>query len=159
MTTTAPADLADRLKALDAELPPAPQPVGNYVPVVQSGSLVMTSGMIPLKDGKIAQEGALGEDGVSVEDGKAAARVCVLNALSALKAHLGSLEKIQRIIKLTGYVSSRPDFYQQPAVINGASDTLVEFFGERGKHARAAVGVAALPMNASVEVDLVVEVG
>ncbi|MGE0200044.1 MAG: RidA family protein [Candidatus Melainabacteria bacterium] len=159
MTPTAPAELAERLKALDAVLPPAPQPVGNYVPVVQAGSLVMTSGMIPLKEGKIAQEGALGASGVSVEAGQAAARVCVLNALSALKAHLGSLEKIQRIVKLTGYVSSQPDFYQQPAVINGASDTLVEYFGERGKHARAAVGVAALPMNASVEVDLVVEVG
>ena len=145
--------------ALDTlELPPAPQPVGHYVPVLPSGNLVFTSGMIPLRDGKVAYQGHVGGLDLGVAEGREAARLCLLNALSALKAHLGSLERIRRIVKLTVYVSSAPAFYEQPAVANGASELLVELFGESGRHVRSAVGVASLPLNAAVELELTVEI-
>jgi enamine deaminase RidA (YjgF/YER057c/UK114 family) len=144
--------------ALEDLLPPPPQPVGSYVPAVKTGNLIYTSGVLPIEGGKLLATGAVGTYTVTVEAGRKAARQCALNALSILKAELGSLKKIRRIVKLTGYVNSAPSFSQQPAVINGASDLLVEFFGDAGKHARAAVGVSSLPMNASVELDLIVEV-
>ena len=148
----------EKLQALDAMLPEAPNPVGSYVPVVKSGKLLFTSGMIPVEKGELKYKGTVGSIAVSVEDGQAAARLCVLNALAVIKKEIGDLAKIKRIVKLTGFVSSAPSFYQQPAVINGASDFLVEHFGETGKHARSAVGVAALPLDASVEIELIVEV-
>ena len=148
----------EKLQALDAMLPEAPNPVGSYVPVVKSGKLLFTSGMIPVEKGELKYKGTVGSIAVSVEDGPAAARLCVLNALAVIKKEIGDLAKIKRIVKLTGFVSSAPSFYQQPAVINGASDFLVEHFGETGKHARSAVGVAALPLDASVEIELIVEV-
>lgn len=146
------------ISVIDKELPSAPNPVGNYIPVVQSGNLVYTSGMIPLRDGRLMYEGQVGGIAVSLKDGQEAARLCLLNALSALKAHLGGLDRIKRVIKLTGYVSSAPAFYEQSKVINAASDLLVELFGEAGRHVRSAVGVANLPLNAPVELELVVEV-
>lgn len=149
---------AATLSELEQMLPPAPQPVGSYVPVVRTGNLLFTSGVLPMKDGELVCAGAVGSYTVTVEDGQEAARLCILNALSIVRAELGDLSRVARIVKLTGYVSSSPTFTAQPAVINGASDLLVRFFGENGRHARAAVGVAALPLNASVELDLVVEV-
>ncbi len=150
--------LQQRLEELDKLLPPAPKPVGTYVPCVQTGNLVFTSGVLPLVEGTLAYTGAIGGITNSVETGQAAARACLLNALSVIKAQIGDLSKITRVVKLNGYVSSAPDFYEQPTVINGASNYLVEIFGEAGRHARAAIGVNALPMNASVELDLVVEI-
>ena len=148
----------DSIEALEANLPAAPQPVGSYVPVVQSGNLVYTSGMLPLKDGQLLCTGTVDGTTVTIEQGQAAAAQCVLNALSAINAHLGSLKKITRIVKLTGYVSSTPSFTKHPFIINAASDLLVATFGEAGRHARCAIGVAALPLDASVELDLIVEV-
>ncbi len=146
------------LDSITKELPPAPNPVGSYVPCLRVGSLLFTSGMLPLlKGGKLFSVGAVGS--YTVDEAKAcqAARHCVLNALSAIQADIGDLNQIARIIKLTGYVSSTASFHQQPAIINGASDLLLELFGEAGKHVRSAVGVASLPLNATVELDLVVE--
>jgi enamine deaminase RidA (YjgF/YER057c/UK114 family) len=146
------------LSEFEASLPPAPVPVGSYVPVVQVGNLVYTSGVLPTKSGQLAYSGAVGTEAISVDDAQQAARLCAINALSLLKGHLGSLSRIKRVVKVAGFVSSDPTFYQQPAVINGASDLLVEVFGDVGKHARSAVGVAALPLNAPVEIELIVEV-
>lgn len=147
------------LTTINERLPSPPNPVGNYVPVKQLGNLVMTSGMIPLKDGTLVYQGAVGSLAVSTEDGQQAAELCCLNALSAIKAHIGDLSHIKQIVKVTGFVSSAQGFYDQPKVINGASDLLVAVFGEdKGKHIRSAVGVYSLPMNASVEIELTVEV-
>lgn len=142
----------------DAQLPAAPQPIGSYVTAVQVGNLLYTSGTLPMKEGKLIYSGAVGSVAVSLEDGQEAARLCALNCLGIVKSHLGSLNRIARVVKLTGFVNSAPAFYEQPAVINGASNFLVEVLGEKGKHARAAVGVASLPMNASVEIEMIIEV-
>ncbi|MEB3205813.1 MAG: RidA family protein [Vampirovibrionales bacterium] len=147
----------------EAELPAPPVPVAAYVPTVQTGQLVFTSGVLPMKAAQVAFSGQLSAaDDNAVAMGYEAAQLCLLNALSLLKAHLGSLSRIRRIVKLVGFVSSTPDFFQQPQVINGASNLLVDIFGDAiesgGKHARSAVGVAALPLNASVELELIVEV-
>lgn len=157
MTSAHPLSLTPQLSELDKLLPAAPQPIGSYVPVIQVGNLVMTSGMLPMQDGQLMYTGAIGSISHPVEFGQKAARLCALNALSAIKAYLGSLDRIQRMVKVTGYINSVPDFFEQPQVLNGASDLLVEFFGEAGKHVRAAVGVTSLPRNASVEVELLVE--
>jgi enamine deaminase RidA (YjgF/YER057c/UK114 family) len=133
--------------------------VGSYVTAVQTGNLVFTSGALPMRDGQLMLTGRCGEGEISMEAAREAARQCALNAVAVLKQHLGDLSRVRRVVKVVGFVSSHPDFYQQPAVINGASDLLVEIFGEAvGKHARSAVGVSALPMNAPVEVELTVEV-
>lgn len=144
---------------IDTLLPEAPQPVGNYVPVKQVGSLVMTSGMIPVKAGSVVFQGAIGSLANPLKTGQEAAHLCCLNALSAIKSHIGDLNKIKQVVKVTGFVSSAPGFYEQPKVINGASDLLIEVFGEdKGKHIRSAVGVMNLPLDASVEIELTVEV-
>jgi enamine deaminase RidA (YjgF/YER057c/UK114 family) len=148
----------DKLKAFESTLPTPAQPIGSYVPVVQVGNVLFTSGALPVKDGKLEHTGAVGSYSVSLEKGREAARLCAINCLGNLRAYLGGLDRIKRIIKLTGFVNSAPVFYEQPAVINGASDLLVELFGEQGRHARSAVGVSALPMNASVELEMIVEV-
>ena len=147
----------------EAELPAPPAPVAAYVPTVQTGNLVFTSGVLPMKSGSVVFTGQLAaDDDNAVAMGHEAAQLCLLNALSLLKAQLGSLNRIRRIVKLVGFVSSTPEFFQQPQVINGASNLLVEIFGNAfesgGKHARSAVGVAALPLNASVELELIVEI-
>jgi enamine deaminase RidA (YjgF/YER057c/UK114 family) len=147
-----------KLRELEASLPPAPQPVGSYVPVLRVGNLVFTSGTLPMRNGVLAYTGAVGSYAIPVEIGQEAAKLCALNCLSILKGELGSLDRIVRIVKVTGYVSSARAFFDHPSVLNGASNFLVEVFGERGKHVRAAVGVAALPLDASVEIDMIVEV-
>ena len=151
------ADIESRLKDLGLSLPEAAAPVANYVPYAQSGQTVHISGQISLgPDGLVT--GRLG-DGVSLEDGQAAARLCALNLIAQIKAACGGdLGKVKRIVKLGGFVNAHPDFYDIPKVINGASDLMVEVFGDAGRHARSAVGVAVLPLNAAVEVDAVVEI-
>lgn len=146
------------LQEWQARLPHPPVPIGSYVAVTRVDNLLYTSGVLPMKDGQVAFEGPVGCWDMSIPKGQEAARLCLLNALSLLSQELGGLHRIKRVVKVVGYVASARDFYDQPAVLNGASDLLVEIFGEAGKHVRSAVGVTALPRNASVEVELVVEV-
>ncbi|MEU7525350.1 RidA family protein [Saccharothrix sp. NPDC042600] len=146
-----------RLAELGVELPPVAAPVAAYVPAVRSGNHVYTSGQLPFVSGSLAATGKVGGD-VSPEEGKAHARTCALNALAAIDDLVG-LDKVVRVVKLTGYVASAEGFTGQPAVVNGASELLGEVFGDAGRHARAAVGVAELPLGAPVEVDLIVEIG
>ena len=143
-----------RLAELGITLPEAAAPVASYVPVVVSGGMAFVSGQLPFVDGKLVT-GRLGED-VSLEDGQAAARACGLMILAQLKAALIPLDKVERVVKLGGFVNSTPDFTDQPKVVNGASDLMAQVFGEAGKHARAAVGVPSLPLGAAVEVDAVI---
>ena len=151
-----PADPEERLRELGLELPPVATPAGNYVPAVHAGNLVFTAGQMPFVRGELAFSGKVG-DTVSQQDAQHAARLCALNALAAAAAEAGGLDRIARIVKVVGYVASAPGFNSQPQVMNGASDLLGEVFGEAGLHARSAVGVAELPLNAPVEVELVVE--
>ncbi|MBM3518006.1 MAG: RidA family protein [Alphaproteobacteria bacterium] len=147
-----------RLKELKIELPRPPAPVANYVPFVQSGNLIYLSGQIPLQDGKVKVVGTLGKD-LSIEQGREAARLCALNLLGHLRnACGGDLDRVVRCIKIGGYVASTPDFGDHPKVINGASDLIVEVLGDKGRHARFAVGAGTLPLGAAVEVDAVFEV-
>src|SRR3954468_1399870 len=146
----------DRLRTLGYELPAVPRPAGSYVPATRAGSLLFTAGQIPFKEGKLPYTGKVGQD-VSIEEAKEAARLCALNALAAINAEVGSLDSVSRIVKITGYVASAPGFNDQPEVMNGASDLIGELFGEKGLHARSAVGVAELPLNAPVEVELIVD--
>lgn len=146
-----------RLADLGIELPPAPQPVASYVPVVVSRGLAFVAGQIARPDGELLHPGSLGGD-VGVEQGQEAARICALQALAVLKAELGDLDKVRRIVKLEVFVASTQGFTDQPAVANGASDLLAEVFGDAGTHARAAVGVSGLPLGASVEVVMIAEV-
>jgi enamine deaminase RidA (YjgF/YER057c/UK114 family) len=146
-----------RLAELGLVLPPAPSAVANYVPCVFVGPLLFVSGQIAkAADGTISQ-GRLG-DGLSVEAGAAAARLCALNILAQAKTALGDLDRIERIAKLTGFVAATPDFTDHPKVVNGASDLLVEVLGEAGRHTRAAVGVASLPLGSAVEVDAILAI-
>ena len=147
--------IAARLEQLGITLPAAAAPVAAYVPVVVSGNLAYVSGQLPFIDGKLVT-GRLGED-VDAEQGAAAARACGLMILAQLEAAGVSLDRVSRIVKLGGFVNSAADFTNQPLVINGASELMVDVFGEMGKHARAAVGVPALPLGAAVEVDAVIE--
>ena len=147
----------ERLAELGLALPPVVPPVAAYVPAVRSGSLVWTSGQLPMVEGKLVAEGLVGAD-VSPEQAKDLARTCGLNALAAVAALTGDLSAVKRVVKVVGFVASAPGFTGQPGVVNGASELLGEVFGEAGRHARSAVGVAVLPLNAPVEVELVVEV-
>ena len=146
-----------RLKDLNIDLPEVPKPLAAYIPAKQSGQLIFTAGQLPMVNGELILKGLLGQD-VEIEDANKAARICTLNGLAAIKGLIGDLDKIKQIVRVVGYVASVPNFTQQPAVINGASELLLEIFGDKGKHARSAVGMAALPLNASVEVELTVEV-
>jgi enamine deaminase RidA (YjgF/YER057c/UK114 family) len=133
-------------------------PLAAYVPAVRSGSYVFTSGQLPIVDGSLAATGKVGAE-VTSEEAKALAATCVLNALAAIKALIGDLDQVRRVVKVVGFVASVPEFTGQPGVVNGASELLGEVFGEKGVHARSAVGVAVLPLDAPVEVELIVEVG
>jgi enamine deaminase RidA (YjgF/YER057c/UK114 family) len=148
---------AERLAELGLTLPPVTAPVAAYVPAVRAGAFVYVSGQVPIADGKLAAVGKVGGE-VSASDAAGLARTCALNALAAAAAAAGGLDAIRRIVKVTGFVASAPGFNGQPQVINGASELLIEVFGEDGRHARSAVGVAELPLNAPVEVELIAEV-
>lgn len=146
-----------KLKALNIELPMAPKPVANYVPVVRAGDLLFLSGVLPSRDGQLILTGKLGQ-GITIEQGMEAAKVAALNALAIVRSEVGSLDKVKRIVKMVGHIASAPGFTDQPQVLNGASDLLVAIFGEAGKHARVAVGAAELPRQSPLEIELIVQV-
>jgi len=151
-------DMIDqRLRELGIELPPASVPVATYVNAVTTGNLVFLAGKGPQKPDGSYITGKVGKD-LTIEEGYAAARLTGINQLAALKAHLGSLDRVKRIVKVNGMVNCHSDFTNQPEVINGFSDLMVEVFGEKGKHARAAVGMNSLPRNIAVEVEMIVEI-
>lgn len=146
-----------KLTDLGIALPTPKPPIANYVPVVRTGNLLFVSGQVSVDSAGTVTSGKLGA-GMSIEDGRAAARLCAINVIAQLKAATGDLEKVVRVVKVVGFVNSSLDFTDQPAVINGCSDLLVEVFGDKGRHARSAVGVASLPFNAAVEVEAIVEI-
>jgi enamine deaminase RidA (YjgF/YER057c/UK114 family) len=150
-------DYEARLKELGLSLPEIPPAAGAYVPAVKSGNLVFCSGQGPYRDGAFAYIGQVG-DTLSLEEGYQAARIAALNCLAEIRSVIGSLNNITKVVQVKGYVNSAPDFHDQPKVVNGASELLLEIFGDAGKHARCALGTSNLPMNIPVEVEMVVEV-
>jgi enamine deaminase RidA (YjgF/YER057c/UK114 family) len=150
-------DASVRLGQLGVTLPQVVAPLASYVPAVRTGNLVYTAGQLPLEAGTLARTGKVGAE-ITPEEGKAMARVCALNALAAVDSVVG-IDAVTRVVKVVGFVASASGFHGQPGVINGASDLLAEVFGDKGAHARSAVGVAELPLDAPVEVELIVEVG
>jgi enamine deaminase RidA (YjgF/YER057c/UK114 family) len=149
--------IEDKLASLGIRLPSPPDSAGSYVQVVITHNLAFVSGQIPTEAGQVRFRGKVGRD-ITIEAGQQAARLCTINALAQLKSAIGSLERIKRVVKVTGFVNCEPSFADQPKVLNGASDLLVEVFGENGKHARAAVGVSSLPFDSAVEVEFIVEI-
>ena len=149
--------IEDKLTSLEITLPLPPAPAGSYVPVVVSHNFAFVAGQIPSEGGQVKFKGKVGRD-ITIEAGRQAARLCTINALAQLKSALGSLDRIRRVIKVSGFVNCDPSFTDQPKVINGASDLLVQIFGDAGKHARAAVGVSSLPLDSAVEVEFIVEI-
>lgn len=150
--------IEEKMEELGLKLPPPPKPVANYLPAVRAGNLLFTSGVLPMKEDRLAFTGKLGSD-LTVEQGQEAARLALLSALAVVKQELGSLDKVARVVKLTGHVASAPGFTQQPSVLNGASDLLVAIFENAGRHARVAVGAAELPLSSPVELELIVQIG
>ena len=144
------------LASLGITLPSPPSAAGSYVPVVVSGNLAFVSGQIPLVGKELKYKGKVGKD-LTVEIGHEAARLCAINALAQLRSSLGTLDRISRIVKVTGFVNCEPSFTQHPKVLNGASNLLVKVFGEKGRHARAAVGMSSLPLDSAVEVEIIAE--
>lgn len=149
--------IEEKIKELGFEVKEAPKPLAAYIPALQMGNLVLTSGQVPLVNGVLKYEGKLGKH-VSLEEGMEAAEICALNCLSAVKSVIGDLDKIERIVKLVVFVASSKGFTDQPKVANGASELLGKIFGDAGKHARSAVGVTALPLNAPVEIEMIVKI-
>ena len=146
-----------RLKELGIIIPNAPKPAGSYIPVVLSGKLAFVSGQIPIKDGQVVYQGKVG-DSQSIDDAQEAAKLCVINGLAQIEAYCGTLDNLEKIIKISGFVNSTKDFTEHPKVINAASDLLMKIFDEKGRHSRIAIGVSSLPLNATVEIDMVVEI-
>jgi enamine deaminase RidA (YjgF/YER057c/UK114 family) len=149
--------IESRLKELGIQLVELPKPLGSYLPCVQTGNLLFLSGILPFQNGAILHPGKVGET-VTLQQAQEDARQVAVNMLSIVKAHVGDLDRIKRCVKVNGFVASASNFYDQPKVINGCSDLLVEVFGDNGRHARTAVGVSLLPLNASVEIDFVLEI-
>jgi len=146
-----------RLKDLGISIPNAPKPAGSYVPIVLTGKLAFVSGQIPIKDGQVVYQGKVG-DTQSIDNAQEAAKLCVINGLAQIEAYCGTLDNLEKIIKISGFVNSIKDFTEHPKVINAASDLLMKIFGEKGRHSRIAIGVSSLPLNATVEIDMVVEI-
>ena len=146
-----------RLKELGIIIPNAPKPAGSYIPVVLSGKLAFVSGQIPIKDGQVVYQGKVG-DTQSIGDAQEAAKLCIINGLAQIEAYCGTLDNLEKIIKISGFVNSTKDFTEHPKVINAASDLLMKIFDEKGRHSRIAIGVSSLPLNATVEIDMVVEI-
>ena len=149
-------DFDQRLIDLGLSLPPPPTPVGSYLPCVESRGQLFISGQVPRSGGEIKYKGKIGEN-LQIQDGYEASRLCALNALAAAKSHLGTLNRIKRVVRLSGFVRSAAEFHEQPKVIDGASDLLVSIFGDHGKHARVSVGVNELPGGSAVEIELLLE--
>lgn len=146
-----------KLQDMGIIIPDVPKPAASYVPAVQTGNLVYTAGQASKKDGILIYKGKLGKD-LTVEEGYEAAKISIINCLAVLKGHLGSLDRIKKVVKLLGFVASTSEFDQQPFVINGASDLLIKVFGEKGKHARSAIGTNTFPFGTPVEIEMIVEV-
>jgi len=146
----------EKLQSLGISLPTPPAPAGSYIPVVISGNTAFVSGQIPLVDGKVVYKGKVTDE--NMDDAKKSAKICAVNILAQLKRELGSLDKISKIVKVSGFVNSSPEFTKHPLVINEASDLLFELFGKKGQHARVAMGVASLPLGSMTEIDAVVEI-
>lgn len=147
--------IEEKLDALGVKLPNPPTPAGSYVPAIRTGNLLFISGQIPIEDGKVIFTGKVSDD--NLETAQKSARMCAINILAQIKRELGGLDKVSKIIRLSGFVNSVPEFSQQPKVINPASDLFFEIFGENGKHSRIAVGVSCLPLNSMTEIDAIVE--
>jgi len=151
-------EIEKKMRGLGLELPEVPKPVASYVPAVRSGNYVYTSGQVPFVKGELMHRGKLGGD-LTIEQGYECARVTALNCLAAVKSVIDDLDRVKQIVRVTGFINSAPGFTDQPKVLNGASDLLVEIFGERGKHSRLAIGTSELPLGAPLEIDMVVEIG
>lgn len=147
--------IEEKLESIGVKLPNPPTPAGSYVPVIRTGNLLFISGQIPMEDGKVIFTGKVSDN--NLEIAQKSAKMCAVNILAQIKRELGNLDKVTRIVKLSGFVNSMPDFTQHPKVINPASDLLFEIFGEKGKHTRVAVGVACLPLDSMTEIDAIVE--
>jgi enamine deaminase RidA (YjgF/YER057c/UK114 family) len=147
--------IEEKINQLGLSVPVAPKPLASYIPAVKIDDLVFTAGQLPIKEGSLAFKGKLGKD-LNEEEGKKAAQLCALNCLSVIKGEIGNLDNIVRVIKLTVFVNSAEGFINHPQVANGASDLIKDIFGENGKHVRSAVGVAELPLNAPVEIEMIV---
>lgn len=146
----------EKIKQMNVVIPEAIKPLAAYIPAIRVGNLIMTSGQVPISAGVVKFLGKVGKD-LSEENGKEAAKLCAMNCLAAIKSVIGNLDKIKRVVKLTVFVSSADGFIAQPKVANGASEFIVEIFGEAGKHVRSAVGVSELPLNSAVEIEMIVE--
>ena len=146
----------EKLKELGVTLPKAPIPAGNYIPAVKTGNLLFISGQIPLENGKVAYTGKVSDE--NLETAQKSAKSCAINILAQIKREVGSLDKVTKIVKLSGFVNSVPEFIQHPKVINPASDLMFEVFGEKGKHARVALGAGSLPLDSMTEIDAIVEI-
>jgi enamine deaminase RidA (YjgF/YER057c/UK114 family) len=146
----------EKLKSLGITLPTPPKPAGSYIPVVTSGNLVFVSGQIPMQDGKVSYTGKVPTER-TIEDAQNAAKICAVNILAQIKANLGNLDRISKIVRVSGFVNSTGDFAEHPKIINAASDLFFEIFGEKAKHSRIAVGVSSLPLNSTVEIDMIAE--
>ena len=149
--------IEEKLKKLNIKIPVAPKPLASYIPVTRVGNLVFTAGQIPLENGTLKYKGKIGKE-IDLETGKEAAKLCAINCISVIKSEIDDLDKIKKIVKVTVFVNSADGFTDQPKVANGASDLLVELFEEKGKHVRSAVGVSELPIDASVEVEMIAEI-
>lgn len=147
----------EKIKSLGIELPDAPNPLGSYIPLTRTENLVFLSGILPLRNGKLLRQGKVGKE-IKIEDAMEDAKTIVINALSILKSHIGNLDNVKRCLKMTGYIASSDDFIEQPKVLNAASNLLYEIFGEKGKHARVAIGVSVLPLNSPLEIEFIFEV-
>jgi len=147
--------IEEKLKALEVTLPNPPTPAGSYVPAIKTGNLLFISGQIPMEEGKVIFTGKVTND--NIETAKKSAKMCAINLLAQMKRELGSLDKVTKIVRISGFINSDPEFYQHPKIINEASDLFFEIFGDKGKHSRIAVGVAGLPLNAMTEIDAIVE--
>lgn len=148
--------IEQKIESLGIKLPTPPTPAGSYVPAVRTGNLLYISGQIPMEDGKVLFTGKVSDE--NLETAQKSARMCAINILAQLKRELGDLEKVSKIVRISGFVNSVPGFSQHPKVINSASDLFFEIFGEKGKHSRIAVGVASLPLDSMTEIDAIVEV-
>ncbi len=148
--------IEEKLKSLGITLPLPPTPAGSYIPAIRSGKLVYISGQIPIDNGKVAFTGKVSDQ--NLELAQNSAKICAINILAQIKREIGDLDKVSKIIKLSGFVNSEPEFSQHPKVINSASDLIFEIFGEKGKHSRIAVGVASLPFDSMTEIDAIIEI-
>jgi enamine deaminase RidA (YjgF/YER057c/UK114 family) len=147
--------IEEKIKSLEITLPNPPTPAGSYIPAIKTGNLLFISGQIPMENGKMLFTGKVTDN--NLETAQKAARMCAINLLAQMKRELGSLDKVKKIIRLSGFINSDTEFYQHPKVINAASDLFFEIFGDKGKHSRIAVGVACLPLNSMTEIDAVIE--